>query len=214
MIKFSRTHYFGNETGIACRIGDVFQKSGSEFIYLSNLFDDIDGLTPNDFITRSNPMNFILTSESGVSVDLDARAGVPLDKTEVRIRFSNKHSAFVYLESAVTYTLAMAKIRKQLYKYWSDMGYIRDVTNYSLIHTLMEARSGKIIFSKCNNTSVTLGHSGGLAINSLEGILDARVKITGEASSIGSIDTQNVNQPIIQMVRWYKKWNRNKFRLM
>jgi hypothetical protein len=214
MIKFSRTHYFGNDTGIACKIGDVFQKSGSDFIFLSNIFDDIVGLDREGNINRSNPMNFVLTSESGVSVDLEAKAGVPLEKTEARIRFSNRHSAFVYLKSAVTYSLAIARIQKKLYKYWTDMGYIRDVNNYCLINTLLEASSGKIIFSKCNKTSVTLGHSGGMPLNTLEGIADAQVKITGEASSIGSIDTVNINQPVVQMIRWYKKWSRNKFRLM
>ena len=75
---------------------------------------------------------------------------------------------------------------------------------------LMEADGGKILFSRCNNTSVTLAHSQGLAIESLEGIIDARVTVTGVASSVGSIEIAGSAQPVLQMVRWYKSRKRDR----
>ena len=47
---------------------------------------------------------------------------------------------------------------------------------------LMEADGGKILFSRCNNTSVTLAHSHGLAIDSLE---DEKYKIYRQGGKLG-----------------------------
>lgn len=212
MIKFSKTNYIGNESGLACEIGDIFQRDSGNFIWYGNIFHDIEGLNRDSLIRTSNPYTFTLTSESGVTIDFEAGYGVPLQKSEVRIRFANKHSAFVHLNNAVTHSLAIENIRAKLYKHWRQRGYINDVRRYCLVHTLMQAGEGKIIFSKCNNTSVTLAHRQGLEISTLEGLIDARVSITREASSVGTIDTTNVAQPIVQMVRWYNSLFRDRFK--
>jgi len=214
MIKFSNTNYYGNETGLACKIGHVFQRTRHDFIFLTNIFDEIPEIERERCIIKSNPQTFMLSSETGVTIDFDAGYAVPLHKSEVRLRFKNKHSAFVYLTESVTYSLAMEKIREQLYKLWEKKEYIKDVTNYCLINTLMEAKTGKILFAKCSNTSVTLGHSEGLPVRSLDGLIDAKVGITRDASSVGIIDTTHINQPVVQMVRWYKKYKRMKFRFV
>ena len=214
MIKFSNTNYYGNETGLACMIGHIFQRTRHDFIFLTNIFDEIPELDRSKCILKSNPKTFILSSETGVSIDFNARYSVPLRESEVRLRFKNKHSAFVYLTASTTYSLAIEKIREHLYSFWKKKGYIEDVTNYCLINTLLEAEAGKILFAKCNNTSVTLGHSEGKPVTSLEGLIDAKVGITRDASSVGIIDTNHINQPVVQMVRWYKKYKRMKFRFV
>jgi len=214
MIKFSKTNFIGNESGLNCKLGDIFQRDQSQFIYLGNIFQEIPGLDKPSLIRSSNPFTFTLTNETGVSVDLKGKYAVPLQKEEVRIRFSNTHSAFVYLTKARTHSLAIDSIREELYRLWRKKGYIANVRKYCLVNTLMEADGGKILFSRCNNTSVTLAHSQGLSIESLEGIIDARVTITGEASSVGSIEITNTSQPVLQMVRWYKSRKRNRFRFI
>jgi hypothetical protein len=212
MIKFSKTNFIGNETGSKCELGDIFQRDKSQFIYLENIFEKIPSLDKPSLIRSSNPFTFTLTNETGVKVELEGKYAVPLEKDQVRIRFSNTHSAFVYLTNAITQSLAIESMREELYKYWRKKGYINDVRKYCLVNMLMEADGGKILFSRCNNTSVTLAHSQGLAIDSLEGIIDARVTITGVASSIGSIEISSSSQPVLQMVRWYKSRKRDRFR--
>lgn len=212
MIKFSKTNYIGNELGLNCKIGDIFQRDRTGFIWLGNIFDDITKLDKTRLIRTSNPFTFTLTSESGVTIDFEAKYAVPLQSSEVRIRFTNMHSAFVHLNNTVTRSLAIESIRSELYKYWRQYGYINDVRKYCLVNTVMQAERGKILFSKCKNTSVTLAHSQGLAINTLEGLIDARVSITRNVTSVGSINTNNIAQPIVQMVRWYKGRNRDRFK--
>ena len=212
MIKFSKTNFIGNESGLKCKLGDIFQRDKNQFIYLCNIFQEIPNLDKGSLKRTSNPVTFTLTNETGVRVDLKGKYAVPLEKGEVRIRFSNTHSAFVYLTNAVTHSLAIDSFREDLYKFWREKGYIHNVRMYCLVNMLMEADGGRILFSKCSNTSVTLAHSQGLAIESLEGIIDARVSITGAASSIGSIEISNTSQPVLQMVRWYKSRKRDRFR--
>lgn len=212
MIKFSKTNFIGNESGLKCELGDLFQRDDSHFIYLGNIFQEIPKLNKPSFIRSSNPVIFTLTNETGVTVDLKGRYAVPLEKGQVRIRFSNTHSAFVYMTNAITQSLAIESMREELYKYWRKKSYINDVKKYCLVNMLMEADGGKILFSRCNNTSVTLAHSQGLAIDSLEGIIDARVTITRAASSVGSIEISTSSQPVLQMVRWYKSRKRDRFK--
>jgi hypothetical protein len=215
MIKFSKTNYFGNDSGISCKIGDIFQKDGNDFIYLGNIFSNIPSLKKNKLISKGKINTFTLTNQSKAEVRFEAKYGAPLRDSEVRITFANKHSAFAHLKKVTTYSLAIANIKTDLYKYWRDKGYIDDVKNYCLINTLFEVNGGgKILFSKCSNTSVTLTHSQGLPVKTYDGLLSANLSITGEASTIGSIDIQSIGQPIVTMVRWYKSLTRNKFRYM
>jgi len=212
MIKFSKTNFIGNETGLMCELGDIFQRDKSQFIYLENIFQGIPRLDKPSLIKSSDPVTFTLTNETGVKVELEGKYAVPLEKGQVRLRFSNTHSAFVYLTNAITHSLAIESMREELYKYWRKKGYINNVKKYCLVNMMMEAEGGKILFSRCNNTSVTLAHSHGLAIESLEGIIDARVTITGVASSVGSIEIAGSAQPVLQMVRWYKSRKRDRFK--
>ena len=211
MIKFSKTDFIGNTTGLDCKLGDVFLRHRSQFTYLENIFEEIPGLDKPTLTRSSNPFTFTLTNETGVTVELEGKYAVPLEKGQVRIRFANTHSAFVYLTGAVTHSLAIESIREELYRYWRKKNYISDVRKYCLVNTVMEAGGGKILYSRCNKTSVTLSHSHGLAIESLEGIIDARVTVTGVASSIGSIEISSAYQPVLQMVRWYKSRRRDRF---
>lgn len=204
MIKFSKTNYIGNDSSLSCKIGDIFQIDKPNFIYLGNIFEDIPELDHNKLVRTSNPYVFTLTSESGVSVDFSARYSVPLQDSQVRIRFSNKHSAFAYLTNVVTHSLALGGVSSKLYKYWHSQNYIKNVRKYCLVNTLFEVEGGKLLFSKCSKTSVTLSHSQGLKIDTLDGLIDAKVSITGTASSIGTIDIKSTSQPIVKMVRLYK----------
>ena len=117
MIKFSKTNFIGNETGLPCKLGDIFQRDHSNFIYLENIFQEIPKLDEPSLIRSSNPVTFTLTNETGVTVDLKGKYAVPLEKGEVRIRFSNTHSAFVYMTNAITQSLAIESMREELYKY-------------------------------------------------------------------------------------------------
>lgn len=204
MIKFSKTNLFGNESGMKCKIGDIFQKDRGTFIYLTNIFEDIPELNPEKLIRASNHNTHTIASESGVSVSLNAGYSVPLNDSQVRIRFSNKHSAFAYLEDVVTYTLSIAKISRKLKKFWQDHDFDKNVRKYCLVNMLYEANDGILIFSKCSKTSVTLAHSKGLKIDTYKSLLDANVGISGGASSVQTIDIQNTSQPIVKMLRLNK----------
>ena len=212
MIKFSKTNLIGNETGMSCKIGDIFQKNRGDYIYLTNIFEDIPELDPEKLIRASNLNTRTIASESGVSVNLRAGYSVPLNDSEVRIRFSNKHSAFAYLEGVVTYTLSIAKISRKLNKYWQENNYDKNVRKYCLVNELYEANDGILIFSKCSKTSVTLAHSQGLKIETFKSLLDAHVTISGGGSSVQTIDIQNTSQPIVKMLRLNKGKSGSLFR--
>jgi len=204
MIKFSKTNLIGNTMGYKCEPGDIFAKNRNNFTYQENIFKAIPGLDKSSLIKSSDPFTFTRTNETGVTVDLKGKYGVPLEKDQVRIRFANTHSAFVYLTDAVTHSLAIGSISQELYRYWRKKDYINNVRRYCLVNMVMEAGGGRIIYSRCNKTSVTLAHSQGLQIDSLGGIINAEVAITGLASSIGSIEITGNYRPVLQMVRWYK----------
>jgi len=213
MIKFSRTNYIGNEGGLNCSPGDIFQRDGNNFIYLENIFEALPSLDKGILINVGKLNEFSITQESRVKVFFNPQYGVRhISNSEARIHFTNKHSAFVHLQNVQTSSLSIGQIRKELYQYWRKRAYLDDVVNYCLVNTVMKSTKGRILYSKSSGTSVTLNHTQGGVINNLNGMIGGNVTISGQALSIGSISTTGRTAPIVQMVRFHKSKIKNKFR--